>query len=306
MGGPTYHRRWRCMGNAWTTRGGQRHVRTGGAESEGRGGVTPGGTWSRGSSRVPRGGGWRQERAVGAAEVPLPRERQVGQVLALHGLDAPGLRVLRRGAGGPGGAEGRAVGRAGAGGRTLSGPGHPLLAVGCRGSGAEGLGGGRGGQGGLRGAGGQTQKLGQHQVLLPQQPALVVCSVALSFGNELKKLYWKETHNDQVLEHLPLGSHAANFWKALSRCPRASSFPCLHPSCRVQPGPKATRGPSEGVATGQALRPDSPGRREPIDGAAWTSTEEAWVVQPRAGGPWGVSTLEQRGVLTGLVNGAWP
>ena len=41
------------------------------------------------------------------------------------------------------------------------------------------------------GAGGQTQELGQHEVLLPQQPALVVCSAALSFGNELKKL-WQE------------------------------------------------------------------------------------------------------------------
>ena len=198
----------------------------------------PRGTWSRRRGRGRRGGGRRQERAARAADVPLPRERQVGPVLALHGLDAPGLRRLRRGAGGPGGAERRAVGRARAGGRALAGPGSALLAVACRGSRAEGLGGGRRGEGEPRGARRQTQELGQHQVLLPQQPALVVCPVALRFGNELKKLCWKKTHVDQVLARLPSGTHSKRVCKALSRCPRPSPF-LLFPPAQPQGG----RGP---------------------------------------------------------------
>lgn len=137
-------------------------------------GTKPGGTWSRGSGRVLRGGGRRQQSAAGAAEVPLPRERQVGHELALHGLDGPGLRFRRGARGGRGSAGGRAAGRAAGqalgvpgGPPWLAGPGRPLLAT--------------------AGRGGHTQELGQHQVLLPQQPALVVGPVALSFGNELEK-----------------------------------------------------------------------------------------------------------------------
>lgn len=143
----------------------------------------PGGTWSGRSCRVLRGRGGRQQSAVGAADVPLPGEHQVGHVFALQGLDAPGLRfrhVGRGRCGGRGGAEGGAVSGAGAGGwagGVLSGPGCLLLA----------------GEAGLGGARGQAQELGQHQVFLPQQPALVVGPVALSLGNKLKKRCWEET-----------------------------------------------------------------------------------------------------------------
>lgn len=114
----------------------------GGGQSKGSRGGAPGGTWSRRCGRVPRGGGRRQERAVGAADVPLPRERQVGHVLALLGLDAADLHFLRWRAGGPGRPKGQAVAGAGAAGRAFSGQGCPLLAVTRHRSRVEGLGSG--------------------------------------------------------------------------------------------------------------------------------------------------------------------
>lgn len=260
------------LGTRWTFPGG--HPRGGqwsGKESKVSRRIKPGSTWSGRSSRVLWGGGWRQQSAVGAADVPLPSERQVSHMFALHGLDTPSLRILRMGRGhlgSCGGAERWAVSRAGArpwavrvvSGRPpgLSGPGRPLLAR---------AGGGRlAAQARPRGAGRQAQELGQHQILLPQQPTLVVCSVALSFGNKLKKRYWKKTHIDQVLESFTLGHPQQKCTSGKFSSPPHCPQTAWRPGAPESPASLPTalqEGPASGTTKNSPPPPWTPGCVKP-------------------------------------------